>query len=544
MISFLTIHITRKCKAIAAAVFGTSKNRVEFVESPLHLRAEHIASGAVDVSLAYLITTMERNLYADDSAPSGVVFSSVYEYHVAEYAGRSEFVACAENNFQITGDCKGLRICVIGDTRIFDQLALVVPKNHLLAVNGYEQLYQLLTNEDCNVIIQPVVRSAIMQMRERGYAGEMVVGKTIMQAEPNGVCTANEDVEWSDFCNWVIQTILTAPRNFSFIQSDIFGEERSTMFQDIHTEIGHWEQFYEEYINPEKFPNAGLNSMNNGTTGLIRPVALGNTEALGPEPSNAGTMSAVLYRGKLRCAIRIDNRAGFATYDAESMKYRGIDVDFCRAVAAGIFGSDSNIEWVEASDNEHAFQLLHNKDVDLVSGMMVNLERDVREPSTGVGFSFTDPYFFNNSAMDDYPAVRYGQLQCASSKILFCRSNRFKIFGSHIGSDEVDLNLCLVTRQDDIQWSKYVYWIVQATFYAEENNISFDSMNDMPEVNLFGRGLARMFRDAILVVGNYGDIYEKNLEPLIHREGRNLLNPISNPGPQLYALPGLLDPNI
>lgn len=197
------------------------------------------------------------------------------------------------------------------------------------------------------------------------------------------------------------------------------------------------------------------------------------------------------------------------------MSYRGIDVDYCRAVAAGIFGSGSvaHIEWCEALDNEHTFLLLHEETVDIISGIMVNFERDVREPSTGVGFSFTTPYFFNNSAMDDYPEV----------------------------SDEVDMNLCLVTRQDDSQWSKYVFWIVQSTFYAEEKGVSFDTMNDMPEVNLFGKRLARMFRDAILAIGNYGDIYERNLATRIPRQARNLLNLLSLAGPQLYALPGLLD---
>ena len=32
--------------------------------------------------------------------------------------------------------------------------------------------------------------------------------------------------------------------------------------------------------------------------------------------------------------------------------------------------------------------------------------------------------------------------------------------------------LALVTRQDDPQWSAYVYWTVSSVFYAEEQNIT------------------------------------------------------------------------
>ena len=108
----------------------------------------------------------------------------------------------------------------------------------------------------------------------------------------------------------------------------------------------------------------------------------------------------------------------------------------------------------------------------------------------------------------------------------------------------------LVTRQDDPQWSSVVHWIVMATFYAEENGISFQSSYDMPLVNLLGQypeseeiavdgssssdnsvGFPRLLRDAVLV-GNYGELYERNVERFIKRSGRNKLN--QNPfGPQL-----------
>lgn len=99
-----------------------------------------------------------------------------------------------------------------------------------------------------------------------------------------------------------------------------------------------------------------------------------------------------------------------------------------------------------------------------------------------------------------------------------------------------------MTRQDDSQWSSVVQWIVIATFYAEEKGISSDVSYEMPLVNLLGpykghggdqskdRDFSRMLRDAVLL-GNYGELYERNLEDFIPRSGRNKLNNQDPPGP-------------
>ena len=84
--------------------------------------------------------------------------------------------------------------------------------------------------------------------------------------------------------------------------------------------------------------------------------------------------------------------------------------------------------------------------------------------------------------------------------------------------------LALVTRQDDPQFSSFVYWIVSATFYAEEQGIGQENARGMPLVYLFGRLYGRMLVDAIQSVGNYGDIYARNIEPFLHRRGQNKLS--------------------
>lgn len=97
----------------------------------------------------------------------------------------------------------------------------------------------------------------------------------------------------------------------------------------------------------------------------------------------------------------------------------------------------------------------------------------------------------------------------------------------------------MATREDDHQWSAFTYWVVMATFHAEEENITQVSSNKMPLVSLFGLGRSRMFRDAILAVGNYGEIYERSMESFVPRSGRNELNNNTVPGSQFFVPTGL-----
>lgn len=101
-----------------------------------------------------------------------------------------------------------------------------------------------------------------------------------------------------------------------------------------------------------------------------------------------------------------------------------------------------------------------------------------------------------------------------------------------------DANLCLATRQDDPQWSSFVYWSAISLVFAEDRGITQRLSPQMPEVNLFGPQFQFMFRDAVHSVGNHGQIYDRDVARYVTRDGRNMLNAIKSPGPQLYVLPG------
>mmetsp|Transcript_3166 Transcript_3166/g.4553 ORF Transcript_3166/g.4553 Transcript_3166/m.4553 type:complete len:120 (-) Transcript_3166:1788-2147(-) len=94
--------------------------------------------------------------------------------------------------------------------------------------------------------------------------------------------------------------------------------------------------------------------------------------------------------------------------------------------------------------------------------------------------------------------------------------------------------IAMVTREDDAQFSDFVFWTVAATIIAEDQLITQTMSGDMIEVSGFGPKYKDMHRHAIAAVGNYAEIYNRSVEKIIQRQGRNLLN--TNPfGPQIVS---------
>lgn len=95
-----------------------------------------------------------------------------------------------------------------------------------------------------------------------------------------------------------------------------------------------------------------------------------------------------------------------------------------------------------------------------------------------------------------------------------------------------------MVRQDDPHFAAMVTWIVSATFHAEERGITQRTASLMPLVSLFGNSVYRgMLRQAIAAVGNFGEIYERNLGEISPRSGANQLN-VYPFGPQISVMPG------
>jgi general L-amino acid transport system substrate-binding protein len=106
--------------------------------------------------------------------------------------------------------------------------------------------------------------------------------------------------------------------------------------------------------------------------------------------------------------------------------------------------------------------------------------------------------------------------------------------------------------QNDSKWRDIVTWTVYATIYAEElkitsRNIDTQKTSADPVVRRFiglegttakGFGLAADFvTDIIKAVGNYGEIYDRNLGPKTKLNIPRRLNSLFTSGGLLYAPP-------
>ena len=134
----------------------------------------------------------------------------------------------------------------------------------------------------------------------------------------------------------------------------------------------------------------------------------------------------------------------------------------------------------------------------MFTGAVYNLENYIKEPTTGQSFAFSKPYFYGYSPEED--------------------------------------NLCLATIWNS-DWPNYVFWSMNALIYAEENGVAQMDFFHMPTNPMFGEDLEKMFQYVVLAGGNYGELYERNVEPIIPRSGRNLLSRLGDPGPLHYPMP-------
>ena len=99
-------------------------------------------------------------------------------------------------------------------------------------------------------------------------------------------------------------------------------------------------------------------------------------------PAQAGeTMDAIKARGEIRCGVS-DGLPGFS-YTDEKGVVRGIDADFCRALAAAVFGDANKVKFTPLTAKER-FTALQSGEIDVLSRNTTwTMSRD-----TGMGMVF------------------------------------------------------------------------------------------------------------------------------------------------------------
>jgi len=123
---------------------------------------------------------------------------------------------------------------------------------------------------------------------------------------------------------------------------------------------------------------------------LLLAMALGLAAVFPSGHALAGKdLDAVKARGVLICGVAAGGLAGFMLADSQG-KWKGLDVDVCRAVAAAIFGDSEKVKYTPVSAQQR-FTALQSGEVDMLSNNTTwTLTRD-----TALGLDFTGITYYD-----------------------------------------------------------------------------------------------------------------------------------------------------
>lgn len=306
--------------------------------------------------------------------------------------------------------------------------------------------------------------------------------------------------------------------------------------------------------------------------------------------AHADTLDDILKRQRLVCGVS-EGLAGFSTKDSNG-QWRGLDVDFCRALSAAIFGLTDRVDFVPLSA-EARFEALKTSKIDVLSRNSTwTMSRDVgqRFDFAGVyyfdGQSFMTPtergwvsamelsgirvcvqsgttseanavaFFAQHSLQNDvvkHPTLAAALAAYASGACEAFTADRSALAVERLGFDQPDAHVVLpeviskeplgpVVRKGDPDWADVVRWVLFALINAEEEGHSREKFaKSKPAPNAVPALSSRLPRDwyekVVSLVGNYGEIFERNLgkdTPLGIERGANAL---WTQGGLLYAPP-------
>ena len=325
----------------------------------------------------------------------------------------------------------------------------------------------------------------------------------------------------------------------------------------------------------------------------------GSTTPTGPGPG--GRLALVQSRGQLICGVN-GGLPGFSFLEEGTGEWSGFDADYCRALAAALFGDANAVEFrpVSADDRGPALQA---GDVDVLirnttwtvtrdaqwglfapttfydgQGMMVpadsgaaaledlagaticvqsgtTTELNLTDQFRAQGIDFSAQVF--GTIDETYAAYEEGRCDAVTSDIsqLVSRRTTFADPDAHTIMEVVMSKEPLgpVAPFGDERWFNVVKWVVFGTIEAEELGITSENVTEMAETSenpvvrrLLGvegelgalLGLENDWAvDVISSVGNYGEIYDRNLGPGTPFNLERGLNSLWTEGGLLYAPP-------
>jgi general L-amino acid transport system substrate-binding protein len=240
------------------------------------------------------------------------------------------------------------------------------------------------------------------------------------------------------------------------------------------------------------------------------------------------TLKAVKQRGHVLCGVN-PSRYGFAAANSQG-KWEGLDVDFCRATAAAVFGDAEKVKYVPLSAVQR-FPALQSGEVDMLSRTTtITLTRDA-----ALGFNFGPVTFYTGTGFmvwKDAKVTKVDELNGASICVLpgsttekniaslfkakgmtftpVVIENTKELVGAYMAhrcdvlsmdqaglpghkkfdaknpDDHIILDgvfskepLAVGVRHGDDQWYDITKWVVNVTFDAEERGVHQDNVDKM-----------------------------------------------------------------
>ncbi|MBN7763419.1 amino acid ABC transporter substrate-binding protein [Nitratireductor aquibiodomus] len=326
---------------------------------------------------------------------------------------------------------------------------------------------------------------------------------------------------------------------------------------------------------------------------LVKALLGSAVVAVMAAPASAATLDDVKAKGHVQCGVNT-GLIGFSAPDDDG-NWTGLDVDFCRALAAAIFDDPDAVQFSPLSAKDR-FTALQSGEVDVLSrnttwtisrdtalglnfagvtyydgqGFMVNAKNlpDIKsalqlsgatvcvQAGTTTELNLADYFKANNMEYNPVVFEKFEEVNSAydagrcdvyttdQSGLYAVRLNLASP-GDHIVLPEIISKEPLgpAVRHGDDQWLDIVKWTYYALVNAEELGVNQDNLeekmqSDNPELRrLLGTeeggklgtdlGLTNDFAVRIVKhVGNYGDIFERNVgaeSPLKISRGINAL---------------------
>jgi len=464
----------------------------------------------VDLLLLGDTHTIEREV-RERTTGAGFTFSSPYYYDGMAYFGNENLVECAEKQ-QRYDDCSPLLICAGQESTSHDFVQSSFPSDFLMVSSSLDEMTEMLWNDTCNVIATD--RSYLLNLAssDENSDRKFIVGNMLLTKEPLAIVTRNNDREFSDIINWVVQALfygeeqgLTKDSSLCQNYSNLTSHHVSDLnFMNAVYCVGN----YGEIISEVEQNHRGMNQINNGTTGMLYATPFGELENEDDDLEDidvtVGTLlDDIRKKGSLNCGVVVPD--GSDGEIATSDKLFGMSVEYCRTLAAALFDGDSklvNLTTFSENDNS-SFVALNNGTIDVLAGGRVEKKHDFVSSLSVGGFVFSTPYYYGNESAEDDVSV-----------------------------------FSLATREDDEIFSSFVNCVVLATIYAWENGIRREERKEMPLMSIFGSEFNWALRDAIYYSGSYDRIYKKHFGVVSEEDrGRNYLNEYGSP--QIHSFPGL-----